>query len=289
MLHANLSTLLRSRLGPNVDVSEDPEYGRPEDEEDPVPEEGPVGFEERDAVDDRGDGAEGADDDGEDPFPIRIAAFFACVVEVDGVQADDCEREHELEEAQYHTQQGAHEAAGGRVVADSREERHFGWGCSCWLGVCGARLATESLIKCMELPRCTYTVAGRYSLRQSDVESILNYELELVADMFAPNVCQTQMTREGLLRKGKRGPADQNVRGRTKETQLFSGSGLRNAKYAPEYIPQAGRVHHARATAPATRAYVSVKCVWVNVSPLMREQSSMDPGACFRACNKRRQ
>lgn len=99
VLHANLRSLLRRRVCRNEDLAKDAKERGPEDEEHPVPAEGPVGLEEGQAVDEDGEGAEAADDFSVDPFAVGVAAFFVRRVQVDGVQAADGYGEDELEEA----------------------------------------------------------------------------------------------------------------------------------------------------------------------------------------------
>lgn len=119
MFHANLPALLRRRLVCDVDSSEDAEQRGPEDEEDPVPAEGPVGLEEGYAVDEDCEGAETAYNFGEDPFAVYVAVHLVCLVKVHTVETTDCEGENELDEAQYHAQKGACKAARVGVVANA--------------------------------------------------------------------------------------------------------------------------------------------------------------------------
>ena len=89
MLHACYASLLRCVLRWDVDVAEEAEEGGPEDEEHPVPAERPVALDERDAVDEDGEGGKAGDDFGEYPFAVDIAAVLVSglggVVEVDAV------------------------------------------------------------------------------------------------------------------------------------------------------------------------------------------------------------
>ena len=127
MLHPNLPILLRRRLSRDINPSENPKQRRPKDEQEPVPAEAPVALDEWDAVDDYRDGGESADDFGVDPFGVAVGTFLVRVVEVDGVEAADCEGEDELEEAQNQADEGAGEASGGGVIADALDDTHCGW------------------------------------------------------------------------------------------------------------------------------------------------------------------
>ena len=93
MLHTSDSTLLRGRLRRNVDPPEDTEQCSPEDKEEPVPAERPVGLEERDAVDQHSEGGESAHNFSEDPFAVGVGMCFVRVVKVDAVETTDGECE----------------------------------------------------------------------------------------------------------------------------------------------------------------------------------------------------
>lgn len=80
MLHANLGSLLRSRVCIDEDAAEETEQRCPEDEENPVPAEGPVGLKEWQAVDKDGEGAEGTDDFRVDPLSIGVGVVLLRLV-----------------------------------------------------------------------------------------------------------------------------------------------------------------------------------------------------------------
>ena len=100
MLHADLPALLRRRLRANKNTPEEPKQRRPQHKQHPVPAERPVGFEERQAVDEDRESGQPAHHFGEDPFAVGV--FAGCVggVQVHAVQAADGQGEDELEEAE---------------------------------------------------------------------------------------------------------------------------------------------------------------------------------------------
>jgi len=91
----------------------------------PVPGEGPVGLEERNAVDKDRDRGEASNDLSVDPFAVGVGAHLASAVEIDAVKSGNGDSEHKLEESEDESDKGTQHASAAGVVADKVESTHF--------------------------------------------------------------------------------------------------------------------------------------------------------------------
>ena len=84
----------------NIQLPKDAKHSRPQHKQDGIPATSVPELELGYHVDEGSDGGESGDGDGVGPFGVGVFGFFVGFVEVLGVEADDCEGEDELEEAE---------------------------------------------------------------------------------------------------------------------------------------------------------------------------------------------
>ena len=94
--------------------------------ENPVPGECPVGLEERNTVDEYGDGRKSGDNFGVHPFAVVVGAGLVSAVEVHAVQTGDGDCEDELEESKDEPDHRADNSAAAGAVTNKVESAH-GW------------------------------------------------------------------------------------------------------------------------------------------------------------------
>jgi len=89
-----LNAIIPLRIFFDIHAAKQAKERDPQDEEYRVPDEKERDArEEGDKVEDGGDGGEGADYFGVDPFPIRVFVLLVCGIQIHAIEAADCERE----------------------------------------------------------------------------------------------------------------------------------------------------------------------------------------------------
>jgi hypothetical protein len=94
--------------------------------ENPVPGKCPVGLEERNTVDEYGDGGKSGDNFGVHPFAVGVGTGLVGTVEIHSVETGDGDCEDKLEEPKDKSDQRAYHAAAAGAITNKVESAH-GW------------------------------------------------------------------------------------------------------------------------------------------------------------------